>query len=92
MRQNTTINFDYDLESSSVFLSCAIDNLYLLRDCVYRDVFAMEEAQKFLGTGHLMSCCDAMTTAFRELERIKAGMDAAIKAELQKRKDSNGTA
>ena len=80
MHQNMTINFDFDLESSSALLSCAIDNLYLLRDCVYQDLFAMEKEQKFLGTGHLMSCCDAMTTTFRELDRIKADMDAAIEA------------
>lgn len=44
----------------------------------------MEEEQKFLATGHLMSCCDAMTTTFRELERIKADMDAAIEAAYAK--------
>lgn len=73
--------FDFDLESTSCFLSCAIDNLTLLRDGIYQDLFAMEEQKKYMGTGHMQACCDAMTTTFHELERIKEEMDAAIEAE-----------
>ena len=85
MCQNTTINFNYDLESSSRFLSCAIDNLYLVRDWIYRDLFAMEKEHSYMGVDHVMSCCDAMTTTFRELERIKADMEAAIDAAYTKK-------
>lgn len=80
MREKTNNDFLFDLECSSGLLSSAIKNLYLLRDGLYSDVFAMEKRQAFLGTDHLMDCCDAMTTAFRELERIQDEIDAIVNA------------
>ncbi len=76
--------FSFDLNDAHTWMSCAIENLYLLRDELYRDIFAMKQEQKFLGTGHLMSCCDAMGTALRELDRIRDEMNAAIEAEYTK--------
>ena len=84
MRQNSESKFDFDLESSRTFLSCAIANLALIQDWLYRDIFAMEERQQFLGTDHLKAWRDAMTTTFRELERIQADMDSAITAAFTK--------
>jgi len=72
------------MEDASTWLSCAIANLYLIQESLYADLFAMERAQTFLGTKHLMSCCDAMGAAFRELDRIKGEMDATIEAEYAK--------
>lgn len=84
MRQNTTINFDLNLEDFSAYLSCAIKNLDLVRDALYRDIQAMEEHQTYLGTETLMACYDAMFTTVRELDRIHEEMDAAIDAAYTK--------
>jgi len=70
-----------DMEAASAWLSCAIKNLSLVQDALYQDIFALERERIFLGTGHLMSCCDAMNTTVRELDRIRAEMDAAIEAD-----------
>ncbi len=73
-----------NMEDASALLTCAIANLNLIRDAFYTDVFAMKMAQAFLGTEHLMSCCDAMFAACCELDRIRDEMDAAIEAEYAK--------
>ncbi len=73
-----------NMEDARAWLSCAIANLNLIQDALYADLFAMEKAQAFLGTGHLMSCCAAMGAACRELDRIRDEMDAAIEAEYTK--------
>lgn len=73
-----------NMEDVSALLTCAIANLNLIRNAFYSDVFAMKEAQMFLGTDHLMSCCDAMYAACGELDRIRDEMDAAIEAAYSK--------
>ncbi len=73
-----------NMEDASTMLSCAIANLNLIRDALYRDIFAMEKEQKFLGTGYLMSCVDAMCSACEALYQIRDEMDAAIEAEYTK--------
>ncbi len=80
MHKKTTINFDYDLENSCLYLSCAIKNLNLLRDEISKDILTEKKAGISLGTGHIEECLAAMFTAIRELERIQADMDAAIDA------------
>lgn len=40
---------------------------------------------------YLLECCDAMTPAFQELDRIKAELEAAAEAEQEKQIDPGGT-
>jgi len=74
-----------NMEDASTMLSCAIANLNLIQDAFYRETFAMEEEQKFLGADCLMSYCDAMCAACWELDQIRDEMDAAIEAEYANR-------
>lgn len=84
MRKNEGSTLHLNMEDISVFLSSARKNLNILRDEIYRDLFAMEETQRFLGTGHLMECCDAMFTTLRELDRIQEELDAVVDRQYAK--------
>lgn len=84
MRQISESKFDFDLEDTSLYLSCAIKTFRLVQDELSRNILAMDSHQKFLGTAHMKECCDAMYTVLRELDRIQADMDSAITAAFTK--------
>lgn len=72
--------FDYDLETSACFLSCTIRSLYLIQTQLGQDICVGKEAKGPPSLGLLAECCDAMTPAIHELDRILDEMDAAIRA------------
>lgn len=76
--------FDYDLETSACFLTCAIRSLYLLQDLLGQNICAGKEAKGPPSLGFLAECCDAMTPAIHELDRIRDEMEAAINAAYKK--------
>lgn len=80
MYPKTSNQFDYDLETSACFLSCAIRSLYLLQDLLGQNICAGKEAKGPPSLGFLAECCDAMTPAIHELDRILEEMEAAIRA------------
>lgn len=80
MREDKGSVLQSGVEDISTCLSSARKNLNILRDAIYQDLFVMEETQKFMGTGHLMECCDAMFTTLREMDRIQEELDAEIDA------------
>lgn len=81
MRQELMTDFPFDPEFSSFYLSCAAKNLTLIRDEITRNLRAIRQEKGEVWVGHLEDCCDAMTPAFQELERIKAELDSAAAEE-----------
>lgn len=76
-----------DLESMSLFLSCAIKTFHILREEMERDLLAQRRTNLYLGPEHLLDCCDAMCTVLRDLDRINEELDAAVDAEYNAKKE-----
>lgn len=76
-----------DLESMSLFLSCAIKTFRILREEMEQDLLFQKRTNLYVGPEHLLDCCDAMCTVLRDLDRINEELDAAVDAEYNARKE-----
>lgn len=76
--------FDYDLETSACWMSCAIRNLSLLQDLLGCEICAGKKAEGPLTLGALSEICDAMVPTIHEFERILEDMEDAISAAYRK--------
>lgn len=79
-------NFSFEVEDASLYLSCAIKTMRLLREETESELLSIQKSGLWLGPEHLLDICDAMCTVLRELERINDGLDGVVKATYEKRK------
>lgn len=75
------------IDCLALFLSCAIKNLRFLQEEMERELLNQQRTGLNLGPEHLLDCCDAMCTAFHELDRIKDELDATIDAVYAQKKE-----
>lgn len=73
------------VESSTAFLSCAVDALWVLHETMEQNLCLREKSTG--GMGYYLSLCSAMVPVLRELDRLKNDLDAVVTAAYEQKKE-----